>query len=144
MFVHYRLKQWLTIQESYWFYASEVFACLQTVPFNAAVGSRYIKYINTTLQFQSTLSLLKTPPDEYQQPGIDIEAGLDRIQSLISSGYYQNQYAFESDVQQLLYGANDGHLALFGGLFNVFQFGKLVVLSTSNSKMVDLYTASDP
>ncbi|PSK55276.1 hypothetical protein B9Z65_2665 [Elsinoe australis] len=131
---------------SYWFYASEAIACLQSVPFNAAVANRYLRYINTTVQYQSSLSLLKDPPDEYQQPGVDIQASFEQIEAQISQGYYQNQFAFESDLQRVLYDANDAHLAVFGGIFNVFTFGNersLISVSPDGIQPPRVYLASD-
>ncbi|KAK3370679.1 peptidase S41 family protein [Podospora didyma] len=94
------------------FYASEVYDCLISVPFHAAVALRFIEYYNTTIQFQSALAHLKNPPDGYQQPGVDLLAGLERIKGNVVSGYYNNQYSFEVDVQRLIYAAHDSHLIL--------------------------------
>ena len=55
------------------FFASEVYECLSSVPFNPAVGLRFIEYFNTTIQFQSTLAYLRDPPTGYQQPAIDVK-----------------------------------------------------------------------
>ena len=84
------------------FWALDAWECLKDVPFNAAVGTRFIKYYNQTLQFQSTLELLKTPPAGYQQPRVDVVRELNQIQGKIDAGLYQNQYVFEADVQILV------------------------------------------
>jgi hypothetical protein len=61
------------------------------VPLNDAVALRFIDYYNTTLQFQSTLAYLKSPPEGYQQPAVDLLAGLQDIKDNITAGAYQNQ-----------------------------------------------------
>lgn len=105
-----------------YFYASDAFACLTSVPFNAAVATRFLDYLNTTLQFQSTLAYLKDPPEGYQQRAVDVEGRLQVIKNNIASGYYKNQYAFEADVQLLLYATHDGHVSLSAGVLAAFYF----------------------
>ena len=105
------------------FLASDVFECLISVPFNPAVATRFIQYYNDTLQFQSTLAYLKSPPPSYQQPAVDLIAGLNEIQSAIDTGFFQNQYDFEKSLQTLLYSAHDSHLQLYAGLLSAFTFG---------------------
>lgn len=116
--------------------SSLAFECLTSVPFNAAVATRFIKYINDTAQFQSNLAYLKDPPASYQQPAVDLVGGLSAIQGKIQSGVYQGQYAFEADLQLLLQSAHDSHLYLTAGAFSVFSFGsELEILSVSPDGM---------
>jgi hypothetical protein len=93
------------------------------VPFSPAVGTQFIKYWNETIQFQSTLAYLKTPPEGYQQPAVDVTQELAAIQQRIDSGFYGNQYAFEADVQLLINALHDGHVNLLAGVFAAFSFG---------------------
>lgn len=92
------------------------------MPFNAAVATRFIKYYNTTIQFQSTLAYLRDPPEGYQQPAIDVLAGLQQIQHNIDDGKYKNQYAFEAEVQALVYSMHDMHADLSSGVLSAFSF----------------------
>ena len=103
-------------------YAIDAYACLTTVPFNPAVATRFIKYINDTVQFQSTLAYLREPPSGYQQPAVDIISELAEIQNNVTTQVYQNQYQFEIDVQHLLNRAHDGHLYHRGGITAAFTF----------------------
>ncbi|KAL9068013.1 MAG: hypothetical protein Q9157_006629 [Trypethelium eluteriae] len=77
-------------QDQYWFFASDVIACLISVPFHPEVASRFITYFNETMQFQSTLTYLKNPPSTYQQPALDFQARLQQIQDRVNAGFYQN------------------------------------------------------
>ena len=104
------------------FTAKQAYDCLISVPFNAAVATRFIKYFNDTLQFQTTLTYLKTPPPSYQQPGTDLLGGLERIQQDIDHGVFANQYAFEATLQSLVYSAHDSHLQLNSGILAAFTF----------------------
>ena len=62
------------------FTARQAYDCLISVPFDPAVATNFIRYYNDTIQFHSTLAFSKNPPSSYQQPAVDIEAGLKRIQ----------------------------------------------------------------
>lgn len=104
--------------DTVWFHASQVIACLVTVPFDPAVGTRFIKYYNQTLQFQSTSAFVRNPPAGYQQPAFDIFASLQTIQHRIDTGYYRNQYAFETELQQISLHIHDAHSILSGGKSN--------------------------
>jgi hypothetical protein len=105
------------------FYASDVYECLISVPFHQAVALRFLDYYNTTLLFHSTLAYLRDPPEGYQQPPIDVLAELGRIKAKVNDGYYKNQYAFEMDVQRVVYQINDAHVDLRAGILTPFSFG---------------------
>ncbi|KAL4967677.1 peptidase S41 family protein [Aspergillus stella-maris] len=105
------------------FDASQVYDCLTSVPFSAAVGSRLVKYLNDTIQFQSTLAYLKDPPAGYRQPAVDLVGGLSQLQRDIDNGAFDNEYDFEIAVQRLLNAAHDEHLFMSGGALSPFTFG---------------------
>lgn len=114
------------------FTAEFAYECLKSVPFNATVATQFVHYYRDTLQFQSTLAYLKNPPPSYQQPAVDLFAGLDRIETNIKSGTYANEYDFEADLQRLIYSAHDAHLVLYAGALAVFTFGSpLRIVSVS-------------
>lgn len=128
------------------FNASLAFECLTSVPFNAAVASRFLSYYNDTLQFQSTLSYLKNPPTSYQQPAVDLIAGLNRIQTAINEGIFANQYEFEAALQTLVYAAHDGHVDILAGVLAAFSFASprdLVSLSLDGQQAPKAYLADD-
>ncbi|KAK4552583.1 hypothetical protein LTR86_010227 [Recurvomyces mirabilis] len=104
-------------------YAVDVYNCWRTVPFNPAVGTRLIKYWNDTLQFQSTLEYIKQPPSDYQQPAVDLLAGLQAIQDEVNNNGFANEYQFEAALQDLIYSAHDAHVSFVAGLLSSFNFG---------------------
>ncbi|KAH7064284.1 hypothetical protein BKA63DRAFT_608564 [Paraphoma chrysanthemicola] len=133
-------------QGVYIFAASEVFECISKVPFHAAVASRFIDYYNDTLQFQSTLNYLKSPPDGYQQPPVDVEQELEDIRANISSGAFKSQYAFEAQVQRLISRIHDNHVTLDAGILSPFRFASpytLVSLSPDGVQNPRIYLKED-
>lgn len=105
------------------FYASDMDACLESVPFVAAPALRFLDYYNTTLQFQSTLAFLKSPPAGYQQPAVDVVGVMDRIKANVTAGYYTTQYQFEQEVQGLVFAIHDFHTELRSGIMAPIWFG---------------------
>lgn len=93
------------------------------VPFNPAVATRFLQYYNDTIQFQSTLAYLASPPPSYQQLAVDLVAGLAQIQRDIDNGLFLNKYAFETALQKLIYSAHDARLTLVAGVLAPFMFG---------------------
>lgn len=127
------------------FDASLVHECLTSVPFNAAVATRFIAYWNDTLQFQSTLTYLKNPPANYQQPAVDLIAGLSELQDTVNNGAFANQYEFEVALQLLLVSAHDAHLYLNAGILAAFTFASpydIVSLSIDGIELPKVYLAS--
>ncbi|KAI0127666.1 peptidase S41 family protein [Xylariales sp. AK1849] len=128
------------------FYASDAFACLTSVPFNDAVALRFINYYNTTMQFQSTLAYLKDPPEGYQQPAVDIIDGLEKIKNNVTAGVYTNQYLFEADLYKLVYSVHDDHVNLLAGIMSTFSFAsqfELVTASLDGVAAPQIYIADD-
>ena len=128
------------------FTAKQAYDCLTSVPFNPDVASRFITYYNETIQFQSTLAYLKAPPSSYQQPAIDVLAGLEQIQKDIADGKFPNQYAFEATLQNLVYSAHDAHLQLESGILAAFTYlspYSIVALSEDGVQIPKVYVADD-
>ncbi|MCJ1321598.1 hypothetical protein MMC15_006943 [Xylographa vitiligo] len=102
---------------------------IQSSPLDT-VATQFLKYYKDSLEFQSTLTYLKNPPSSYQQPGVDILGGLDRIQRDVDTGVFDNQYDFELEVQNLVYSAHDSHLYLIAGATSIFSFGSPFYISS--------------
>ncbi|KAF2801731.1 uncharacterized protein BDZ99DRAFT_402885 [Mytilinidion resinicola] len=128
------------------FWASDAHACLSSVPFNPAVAARFIDYFNTTLQFHSTIAYLKDPPTGYQQPAVDVLEGLRLIQQNITAGTYKSQYAFEADLQLLVYAFHDAHVDLTAGVLSAFSFAspvEIASVSKDGKEAPKLYITQD-
>jgi hypothetical protein len=113
----------LTTNAELVFTAQQAFDCLSSVPFSPGVATQFLTYYTDTLQFQSTSAYLKNPPTSYQQPAVDLLHGLSQIQQDVNDGVFENQYAFEATLQNLIQQAHDTHLVLDFGILNAFSFG---------------------
>lgn len=100
------------------------------MPFIPAVATRFVKYYNETIQFQSTLAYLKNPPEGYQQPAVDVLAELQRIQQKVDANLYVNQYEFEAEFQLLVYAMHDSHVSLNAGILSAFTFASPVEIAS--------------
>ncbi|KAF2855717.1 hypothetical protein T440DRAFT_485816 [Plenodomus tracheiphilus IPT5] len=136
-----------SVNEGYaYIYAADAYNCLTSVPFNAAVAQRFVDYVNDTLQFQSTLAYLKSPPVGYQQPAVDVLEQLQSIRNNVTTGVYKNQYQFEIDVQHLLYSTHDAHLTLTAGITAAFSFlapFSVTAASSDGTSLPQVYITAD-
>lgn len=128
------------------FDAGLVYECLTSVPFNPAVATRFLQYYNDTISFHTTIEYLKNPPPTYQQPRVDLVAGIQQLQGAINSGSFANQYEFEAALQLLLINAHDDHLSLNAGILSAFTFASpfdIVSLSVDGVEAPRVYIAGD-
>lgn len=94
--------------------AEDAYNCLQVVPIHQGDASVTMNALLRLMQFQSTLSYLKNPPDGYGNAPVDILSGLNDISNKVSQGSYAGELDFETDISNLLDKAFDGHLAFEG------------------------------
>ncbi|KAL4889444.1 hypothetical protein BDV59DRAFT_210361 [Aspergillus ambiguus] len=126
--------------------ATQAYNCLRSVPFNPAVATRLLQYLNDTIQFHSTLAYLANPPPGYQQPAVDLVAGLARIQGGINNGMFSNEYDFETALYRLLTAAHDDHLTATGGILQTFVYGApwdIVSVSVDGIEPPKVYVSDD-
>ncbi|OJI98794.1 hypothetical protein ASPVEDRAFT_147979 [Aspergillus versicolor CBS 583.65] len=126
--------------------ATQAYDCLRSVPFNPAVARQLLQYMNDTIQFQSTLAYLAEPPRGYQQPAVDLLAGLDQIQRGINDGMFTNEHDFENALYRLLTAAHDDHLTATGGILSTFVYGApwdIVSVSVDGIEPPKVYIADD-
>ena len=126
------------------FTAKLAYDCITSAPFNATVALDFLDYYNDTLQFQSTLELLKNPPPSYQQPPVDIPTKLASIKARIQNGEFQSEYEFEAAVQEVVYATHDDHVRLSAGILSAFTFGsplRIVSASTDGIELPKIYIA---
>ena len=128
------------------FFASDVYDCLTSVPLNETVAGELLQYYQDTLQFQSTLPYLKNPPASYLQPSVDLLSGLNLIQNEVDLGAFENEYAFETALQALIYQAHDLHMVFYGGILGVFGFASplgIVSISSDGKALPKVYIIDD-
>ncbi|KAI0550335.1 hypothetical protein F4679DRAFT_542972 [Xylaria curta] len=117
--------------------------CLLSLPFNASRADTFLTEIRKYIQFQSTLEVLKSPPDTYISPAVDILGGLDKI----SNTTYKNQYDFDLDIGNLIRSANDGHFFISPCSLAPFAFQRdeigLVSVSDDGRKTPQIYVGAD-
>jgi hypothetical protein len=109
------------------------YACLKSMPFKSQDASTTVDEIKKMIQFQSTISYLKDPPQGWPNEAVDLVAGLDDIKSKIND--YSNEFDFETDIAALMVKAHDGHLAWNGmassGAFRWRRSSNIALISAS-------------
>lgn len=103
-----------------------------------------LDYLKGTYQFQSDLAYHKNPPTSWQQPAVDLLAGIDHIKTDVEKGSFANEYDFEHTLLQLLYSFKDAHVVFYAGALDVFTFGsplRIVSASTDGIAFPKIYIA---
>jgi len=109
--------------------------CLKSVPIRQADANSTVAAIKRMVEFQSTISYLKDPPEGWPNEKVDIFAGLDDIGRKVSSNQYTNEYDFEDAIARLFIKAHDGHLNFNGmtwaGVFRWRRSVQIALVSAS-------------
>ena len=93
---------------------ADAYDCLNSVPIVEQDALALIDGIIPYVQFQSTLTYLKNPPEGYPFPAIDILEELQKIRQNVSNGIYPGEYAFQLDLWRTINDAHDSHLNWVG------------------------------
>lgn len=102
---------------------SEALACLDSIPVVYEDAQQLLGGLRTYCEFQSDKEYLRTPPDGYTNPAYDIDADFDVIQARLDAGSYDSEFAFQTDLNNVIQQAFDGHFAWRGDILNgVFDF----------------------
>ncbi|KAJ4303366.1 hypothetical protein N0V90_002259 [Kalmusia sp. IMI 367209] len=113
------------------------------MPFNQTRASVFITELKKYVQFQSTIEVVKNPPDTYAGPTVDIMGGLDRIKDT----HYSNHFQFDLEIFNLFNSVNDGHFYLKPCSITIFNFFRkplgLVSVSKDGRSTPEIYTAID-
>ncbi|OGM51092.1 hypothetical protein ABOM_000413 [Aspergillus bombycis] len=128
------------------FDASQAYKCLTSLPFHADIASQLVQYLNDIVQFHSTLAYLADPPQSYQQPAVDLVAGLSQLQRDIDDNIFRNEYAFETALNHLIHAAHDDHLTLVGGALSRFTYAapySIVSVSLDGVELPKVYISDD-
>ncbi|KAF2647525.1 peptidase S41 family protein-like protein [Lophiostoma macrostomum CBS 122681] len=124
-------------------------ACLSTIPIDSSAASSALQDLKKLLQYQSTLSYIKTPPEGFYNKGVDLEAGVDDIATKVSNNTYTNEHDFEDDIARLLASAHDGHLNFMGYAYaGIFQWRRsrditLVSASSDGKEVPKIWAVQD-
>ena len=129
--------------------AQLAYDCLNSVPLEQGNALKLLDSIVPYLQYHSSLEILKSPPSGYQLPGIDLEAGIDKIRQNITSNAYKGEYAFQVDLYNLINSAHDDHLSFTGDTFSAFSWQRgtdiaLVSVSEDGQALPKIYLYGMP
>ncbi|KAH7231327.1 uncharacterized protein BKA55DRAFT_598597 [Fusarium redolens] len=116
--------------------------CLQSMPFYPELADPFLDELGKYVQWQSTLEVLKNPPDIYMSSPTDILGGLE----IIRNTKYSSQWEFDQAIKSLINSANDGHFDVELCSFTPFTFMRntaLVSVSKDGIKAPELYTLTD-
>jgi hypothetical protein len=70
----------------------------------------------------STLEHLKSPPESYLLPGVDIAGGIAQILDKLARGSYKTQYEWSWDIKNIFVQASDDHFSYTPALLSIFAF----------------------
>lgn len=126
--------------------AETAFNCVSSIPFEAADAATVISIIKEYAAFHTTTAYLKDPPESYQQAGVDLMGGLDRLAADVESGVYESQYDFDLALNSLFARAHEGHLNVGTGVFGLFMWRlveTIVAVSSDGQELPQVYAFSD-
>ncbi|KAK3190935.1 hypothetical protein K4F52_002883 [Lecanicillium sp. MT-2017a] len=122
-------------------------ACIKSLPVATERNLALLDYLRPYLEFQSTIELLKSPPEEYLLPGVDIIGGMEAMKEKLNNKSYQSQLEVMTDLQSLFVAANDNHFGYTPGLFSAFRQVRegfdFVSISTDGLEMPEVFAAQD-
>ncbi|UNI19459.1 hypothetical protein JDV02_005641 [Purpureocillium takamizusanense] len=122
-------------------------ACLRSVPVDRERDLKLIDYIIPYISFQSTIEMLKSPPEEYLLDGVDILGGIQTIKEKLHNGQYSSQYEVMSDLRSIFAAASDSHFDYRPAILNTFEFKRpglnLVTISKDGVALPKVYMAPD-
>ncbi|KAI1781219.1 hypothetical protein F4818DRAFT_398389 [Hypoxylon cercidicola] len=126
------------------FAGSLAFDCLASVPNRPQPAVKLVQSLKAFAQWQSTLAFLKTPPQSYMLPPVDIQGNLDNISATASAGGFPSEYDFQVNILQTISAAHDGHFLFLPDIFKVFGFSNslaegIVSVSTNGTSLPKLY-----
>lgn len=79
--------------------------CIKTLPVTNERNLALLDYLRPYIECQTTIELLKNPPEEYLLPGVDILGGMDAIKEKLNNNGYESQFEVMKDLKSLACGA---------------------------------------
>ncbi|KAJ4289798.1 hypothetical protein N0V90_011129 [Kalmusia sp. IMI 367209] len=130
--------------------AQIAYECVNSIPLNVTSAKGILWDLPIYVAWQSTLTVLKDPPQEYVdkvQPPVDILGGLEEISADIDAGVIKSEYQFAWRIYSLFGAAHDGHFAYIMDILGyAFQWGRtvpLVSVSEDGSKLPAVFAYYD-
>ncbi|KAI8958307.1 hypothetical protein F5Y11DRAFT_43525 [Daldinia sp. FL1419] len=94
--------------------ASIAYECLNSVPIDKDGALKFINELEPYVEWQSDTAFKKHPPAGYSYPPTDLWATIDDVKADITANKYPNEYAWQSDLYNKLFGpAHDGHFVVY-------------------------------
>ncbi|OAA63794.1 peptidase S41 family protein [Cordyceps fumosorosea ARSEF 2679] len=122
-------------------------ACLKSVPVATEQNLALLDYLSPYIDYQSTLEILKNPPEEYLLPGVDIMGGIDAMRKKLQGNGYESQFEVMTDLRSLFVAANDNHFGYTPGLFNAFRQVRedfeFVSISSDGRELPEIFAVQD-
>ncbi|KUJ18450.1 uncharacterized protein LY89DRAFT_615243 [Mollisia scopiformis] len=92
--------------------------CLASVPLHAQRAKDLVEAMLPFVQWQTTIEYLKSPPEGYTEPAVDLPSGFAAVIANISSGVYQTEYEFQVQLWKVVNSAHDGHFRFLPDLLS--------------------------
>ncbi|XWW99210.1 hypothetical protein V2A60_007219 [Cordyceps javanica] len=122
-------------------------ACLKSIPVATERNIALLGYLRPYVDYQSTLEILKNPPDEYLLPGVDVIGGMKAMKDKLKGNGYQTQFDVMMDLQSLFIAANDNHFGYTPGILSAFRQSRqglsFVSVSSDGLKLPEVFAAQD-
>jgi hypothetical protein len=146
--------------------AELAYECLNSIPFNQSAAAALLESMRPYLDWQSTFSYVKDPPEEVRvsistcasctdsrlqyaknvQPPYDFWSAFNAIEANVAHGAYDSEYDFGWDLYQSTQQLHEGHFRYLPDVVGLFHFGRTTALVSVSEDGVDLplvYAYSD-
>jgi hypothetical protein len=146
--------------------AELAYECLNSIPFNQSAAAALVEAMRPYLDWQSTTSYVKDPPEKVRvsastptsctdsrlqyaknvQPPYDFWSVFNAIEANVAHGAYDSEYDFGWDLYQSTQQLHEGHFMYIPDVVGLFQFGRTTALVSVSEDGVDLplvYAYSD-
>ncbi|KAI8939568.1 hypothetical protein NX059_003332 [Plenodomus lindquistii] len=123
--------------------------CLQSVPLDRDGNMKLIDDVKMFAKWQSNIAYVKNPPKGYTEKPVDVMGTLDSMKSQLTSGGFENEYEFQTQLMELFTSAYDNHFAWQPDILaSAMQFQRgpgteLVSVSADGKALPEIFTYRD-
>ena len=126
--------------------AEVAYQCLESVPIVRKDATDLLDGWAAFLEWQSDPTYKANPPDGYLLPGIDYFQAIANLRDQVTTGNITRELDFHEGIRDILYGANDGHLAISTD-FNAAVYWQrsvsLLSVSTDGSSVPEVWATRE-